>query len=404
MRKTIVLTVMAVLALAGCSKNGTVVQEELREIRFSAVLDGMTKSTPYGIDGTILPTDYYLYVSASQYAADGTLENGAFIANKRFVYDNTEGCWIPANGEKLYWPAGNSTLDFVVFATHSGPDFFPNIGESAWDDPYNEDSYYDDNEVAQGFKDYYELKVDNLDNLYAVKNAQSTTSSAVTLHFFHFAPLLLFNVKESVSTGQIHIKDIGFYTQDYIDARNLNPYLTETKAQISVKMFGDFNLDNRKSSPSGYWSNLTNDSIYSSSFNCGGFIWANGGGTANACNSGVSNGLSEDYYNNDSSYYGPVSTTNLEYGSLFLPNQEQVDFTVQYCIGGVWDDNGTPGDCNDDSWAIEPTYHQYTYHVDRRARWEMGKKYIYNIEFNMNEISITPTVEDYTPGTTPNLI
>ena len=59
----------------------------------------------------------------------------------------------------------------------------------------------------------------------------------------------------------------------------------------------------------------------------------------------------------------------------------------------VTNDKGTVDDPTDDEFMLKT----FTYQADRRAMWKMGTKYIYNLEFNMNEITVTADVQDWSP-------
>ena len=60
--------------------------------------------------------------------------------------------------------------------------------------------------------------------------------------------------------------------------------------------------------------------------------------------------------------------------SLLIPEQEKVNFTITYTVGGK--------------------KFFYTYN-DLRGVWEKGKKYIYNLDLTINEIVITESVSDF---------
>ena len=61
---------------------------------------------------------------------------------------------------------------------------------------------------------------------------------------------------------------------------------------------------------------------------------------------------------------------------ILLPEQAQSSFTIDYTIG----DNENM---------------KYTYDFDSSETWEMGKKYTYNISLTLNEITVSPSVNDW---------
>lgn len=374
MKKYILIFSAAALALASCAKTETVVSEELHEISFTPAVNMQTKARSSDIvDGTALPGDFVIIASASQYSADGVLENGAYFKDVKFVADDPANPtkWIPEGGAKLYWPVGGSTLDIVAGAGYEGTWYPGGIVTNAYDASPFVPTYDVSTNLAQGFKITYSFEVvEPWEYLYAAKNKQSFSGDgSVSMTFHHWAPVLIFNAKDINNTNNILIYDIRFTGG------------TAFKG-------GTFHMDNTKTVLSAGWSSLSGNI---------GYIFPDwDDDVIPACNTGVTHALANYGYDGNNDYSGPVTNSYYEYGFCVLPEQEQQDITISYCIG-------TDLNTSTDSWNTPPSFHQYTYHVDRRARWEMGKKYIYNIEFDLNEIKVTGDVEDYAAPAIPNI-
>lgn len=71
---------------------------------------------------------------------------------------------------------------------------------------------------------------------------------------------------------------------------------------------------------------------------------------------------------------------------MVLPAQDQVPITIEYTIHNGFAANGTTKLNN----SME-----YTFSPAANATWDAGKKYIYNISITMNEITVAPTVTDW---------
>lgn len=74
-----------------------------------------------------------------------------------------------------------------------------------------------------------------------------------------------------------------------------------------------------------------------------------------------------------------LSTTAYTFGSI-IPEQAQTAIKFNYTLSG---DGFTPQTVN------------YEYPLSRFDKWEMGKKYVYNITISFKEIEITPSVTEW---------
>ena len=81
---------------------------------------------------------------------------------------------------------------------------------------------------------------------------------------------------------------------------------------------------------------------------------------------------------------GLVLTTTDQTFGVILPEQQQTAIRFKYTLSST-----------DSPAAFTPQTVTYTYPLDRFNKWEMGKKYVYNITLTFKEIEITPSVTDW---------
>lgn len=324
MKKNLAILGVAVLALASCAKTQVLTNESPTPIAFKAVVSNAVKADAQ-LEGINLGDDYGMYVSASQYKADGTIETPAYFTDAEFlpaavpVAPATE---YHANPQ-LYWPIGNAVLDFVAYAMPTAAHGVAPVATfPAATDPVasivtfaNWNTY--DNQV---------------DLLYAVKNSATTLTNAgaqtVNFEFKHAQALLVF---------QAQVNDPGIITINSITMPEL-------------KVNGDFVIDNTKNLLNAHWENLAPVATKD--------IVAPGADPA-------ADNLGEAL----------TSAAYVQIGSsLLLPQQPRINFTINYTIGA--------------------NTMEYTVNLPR-GNWEMGKKYIYQLDITLNEIIATQVVSDY---------
>lgn len=78
-----------------------------------------------------------------------------------------------------------------------------------------------------------------------------------------------------------------------------------------------------------------------------------------------------------------LTTTDKTFG-VILPEQQQTAIRFKYTLSST-----------DSPAAFTPQTVTYTYPLDRFNKWEMGKKYVYNITLTFKEIEIEPSVTDW---------
>lgn len=352
MKKVLFLAVVS-LAAASCLKNEAFVVETPQELTFKAVSNVATKADAQ-LEGTLLNEDYRIYASATQRKADGSVENASYFTDKPFATADSpvtaastyhamelvEDVWQQS---PIYWPLGGCLVDYVAYAMPTAVhDADPALASGPVASYANAST-----DVAShlAFKSWDTYK-NQVDVLYAVKNGANTTANAgastLPLTFNHAQALLVFQARVNIE----HVMQIN-----------------EIKINgLLVK--GDFVVDNTKNNLLVEWTNLlavpTEDVVAPGETpeddNLHAFVPAEDP-TADA----------SEYLDN---------TTDFEQvgSSLLIPQQPALNFVVTYTVSGKT--------------------MQYEYNHNRSA-WEMGKKYVYNLDITLNEIVITEDVVDF---------
>ena len=176
-----------------------------------------------------------------------------------------------------------------------------------------------------------------VDLLYAVKNSATTVTNAG-------AQTVNFSFKHAQA---LLVFQAQVNTADKITINSI------TIPELKVN--GDFIIDNTKNNLNAHWENLaavaTKDVV------------APGADPA-------ADNLGEAL---TAAAYAQVGS------SLLIPQQPRINFTINYTIGA--------------------NTMEYTVNLPR-GNWEMGKKYIYQLDITLNEIIATQVVEDYVANTT----
>ena len=80
-----------------------------------------------------------------------------------------------------------------------------------------------------------------------------------------------------------------------------------------------------------------------------------------------------------------LSTTDYTFGAI-IPEQNQTAIKFEYTLTST-------------NQAFDAQTATYTYPLSNFGKWEMGKKYVYNITINFKEIEIEPEVEKWVDTT-----
>lgn len=344
--KKILFLAAVTLAAASCLKDETVVVETPQELTFKPMAKVTTKADAQH-EGTWLREDYRIYASATQKKADGTIENPAYFNEKAFDTETAAaGAQYHAWDEDadvvapIYWPIGGCQLDYIAYAmpveAHTTP-----AGEGPVATYENVTTDVASHLAFKGWDTYK----NQVDVLYAVKNETTTEDNAgtetVLLEFKHAQALLVFEAKVNLE----HVLQINQIKMD----------------GLLVK--GDFVVDNTKNNLVVTWNAapVANEDIVAP------------GATPEDDNI-HSYVETEDPTADESEYLDNTADFEQVGSTLLVPQQPALNFVVTYHVSGK-----------------EMTY-EYN---NTRAAWEMGKKYVYQLDFTLNEVVVTETVADY---------
>lgn len=344
------------LAAASCLKDNSVVVESEKEINFKAMTNVATKADAQ-LEGNILTADYRIYASATQRKVDGTIENPAYFTDQAFDTEDTTPtaastyhAWGDTGKAPIYWPIGGCELDYIAYAMPEAAYKSTSLTEGPVATYLNATT-----DVAShlAFNEWDTYK-SQVDVLYAVKNGATTAENAGTetvgLTFNHAQALLVFQAK--INAGYENILQINEIKMD----------------GLLVK--GNFVVDNTKNNLVVSWDNLV--AVDSEDVVAEGETPADDNLHAYVPTEDPTDAASEYLDNTDD--YEQVGST------LLIPQQPAINFVVKYTVSGK----------------------QMTYEFNHvRKAWEMGKKYVYQLDFTLNEIIVTEEVKDYVVEETP---
>ena len=418
MKKTVIILSAVVLALVACNKSVDVQLPEdslQKEMSMKILSNGVTKAGE--LTGISLPKAYGIYTAATQKNAAGIIENPSFFADPfEQLFGTTEDdptgintasaaadtrLWHAGNyatstftPAPIYWPIGGVKMDFLGYslpmADHNTP-----LALGATANTGNDWAVLWDNQltdVASQFTFYdVDTYANQIDLMYAYANNQTNSANggsgkSVAMAFDHAQALLIFNVKvNEEADGKLQIDEIAFYTDDRVDAMRADqvavaggasPALAAlVDADVTLKTFGTFRVDNSRNDLIAEWSFGKDIADATVSPTKKENYKMPAAGVLSASNTTVQAQTSKTVQ----AYAAAIPfITGNEYAqlgeSLLIPEQEKVNFTITYTVGGK--------------------KFFYTYN-DLRGVWEKGKKYIYNLDLTINEIVITESVSDF---------
>ena len=336
---------MALTLLSACNP---LERDELRDIRFATSPHAITKSP---IDGTALPADYNLIVSAYRNLGDHAGASdaaGNYFTNVTFTKQSS--LWT----ESRYWPLDGS-LDFLAYATAGLKN--PNVGivpTAVWGDAGGNVA----KQVVLSVPDNSALFDDIL---FGASNAQTYLASGTPLTLCHAETVVCFAAKSNVAYDETNNKGVTINSIT-LDGAYYSGSLTIVNPSAAG---GSGNL-------SASWSSLGSRKAHIPARVYGGAPCAANEPALADLHLGTS----------------AATFTQKHFGEAYviLPAQEAQSFTINYTIH-----NGKEGNTPVNSSM------QYTYPCT--GNWVQGTKNLYTIEITLNEVIITPTVSDWEPGT-----
>lgn len=343
MKKKLFFFAAAAVALASCSSDDTIAENskvannQPQEIALFAVNQSSTRAA---ITGTTFPTDLHMNVSALDLTNDR-----AFFTPTEFA----KGASYWEGSPKRYWPLSPVQVNFLAIANANATNPATDI---SWTTTGTQGSEAQSVQVVMA--DNYAV-ANQKDFMYAVGCGQVTqTGSAlsipekVNMTFQHAQAYLVFQAKAANAASQnIKIKNI------LINGARTSG--TATIARANAGTYGDEDI-NLNWTSTGYPS----------------------GGTAGAYNS----------ITPTQAAFSPVQDITdddyTEIGHLMVvPNMTAVN---TYDEGGFTTFKII--------YTLDEKDYEYVY-TPTSTKLEAGKKYVYNITFNLHEILINPDVQDW---------
>ncbi|MBO5708951.1 MAG: hypothetical protein J6S01_06395 [Bacteroidales bacterium] len=338
--KKIILSMMAVAALAACTKS-EVQYEAAGEIAFAPIASNVTKSVA-GYDGDtfdgVFPTGVNLYVFANASTDDGTAWTDPYFANALFVWDTdkgTEDTQGTVDTEGAY--AGNPTR------------YWPNVKTLKF----------------AGYSDAC-----NVSDLTPTMNSDL---SALTIGGY---------VQDNTKTEE-GANDLMWFPCDGTaydkTANEIAANMRHACSWITIKVAGD-------AVTAGKWtlnSLVVTDLVHSGSVVCGATTATWTLDTAKA---------DEDYYNAGTTFTDEYLKYEKNANNFIVLPQEPTNLEVNYTY--VSDNRGT-ADTADDITLTETKSVSLDYDTAGTA-WQPGVHYIYNVKITATEILIDPVVVDWT--------
>lgn len=334
MKKLFVVLAVAAVTLVACKKEEVKYTESLGEISFKAVNGIATKAVANPeLTTTEFKDTYLMKVAATTAEKKDYFEVGT---GEGLTFDKgSDDKWhaTPA----VYWPAGQKRIDFLAYGL---PDETKTAAAQLGVAPK-----FDATAPANMLTvENWDVYTNQADLLYAAANNKfkDDVVSAVAMEFQHATALLVFNF--GVSAG---------------------PDITITKIefdQLATK--GSFRVDNSKTTLSTRWYGFTNtaDCLFPAGEDASAVAYLNSGVTA--CTKYGTKAVSGE------------AAKQLGRSMLVIP-QDRQRFEISYKIAD-----------KDDVYVFDCDL--------AKGEWEAGKIYIYDIDFNLREITIAPTVKDWT--------
>lgn len=344
----------AILALAACNKSQTVTApEQPGEIAFKAIVAPQTKGEEYPV-GLAFPQDntYLIYVGASTQVNPNYFALESPWTGKMFSYctDKWAASTTAGTATPIYWPLGGVKVDFLAYALKAAEMDADGDNTNGAITPV-----FDNSTSAAKFTvsdwQVYPADPDNsvddqIDLMYAVSNGKLNSTSPVTLNFDHTQALVIFNFRLYHGAGGITINSITF---------------------DSMVKSGSLEVNNQLNKPEVKWTlAAATDDVVMPKATVSTVSTANTGANAPVADpAAVVN-------------YGVAIEESVTFAQLGEPliviPQEAKNITINYTISG----------------------NTFDYYLNvPRITWEAGRAYIYDLSFNIYEITLDPHVVDW---------
>ena len=354
MKKLFVLSCVALATLASCSKSEDIeAPQAQKEIAFSVATD----KSRAPIEDDKFPTTLSMYVSAYNSVSKDYFKNVAFS------YDQSLTKWKAG----MYWPI-NGVTNFLAYAFTPAADTRTTAVMDADDAKWGDKSGANwAQQVTFDFGDkslcYAPATVNGstvadpmtpyVDLLYASgEQAKEKVYTPVSMTFKHTGAWIVFKVKLK-------------------NALLTNTSLTLNQFKlVKIHKGGKLTIDNSKYPGAQASWDFTNSP---------------------AADYAVESFPQQNTTDNTKGL--AISQTTIEDANTFgiiIPEQKQTAIEFKYTLAST----ASPA-------AFAAQTATYTYPLNNFGKWEMGKKYVYEITINFGEITIKPSVDDWdTPNDT----
>lgn len=362
MKKFFVIAASAALALlTGCKKDITVTPANLPDFQEEISIRSMAGVTKSAINTTTFPVGYDMMVSAYKNVGAHAGEDVSASYFEGIQFTKTGDTWKSARGPK-YYPI-DGTLDFLAVASAGYKTAGNGIAPTAvWGESGN---------VAKKVVLTVPANHEKFDDLlYASNNAQSSSPSGTAMQFKHAMTSVCFTAKCNVA-----------YNAETNTGITINSITIDNAKHSGTLTISNPSAGGGTGTLSAEWSSLGSAQTHVAAR-----VWA-------AANTGIN--PSEPALTGLNLGTTSKAIASYPFGEAYviLPPQGACSFTINYTIHNGFMANNTTAQDNTVEYQITPT-----------GNWEMGKKYIYDLQFSLTEIQIVPTVVDWDNQTATNVI
>lgn len=354
--KKIFLTTFAValfFLMTACVEHSIV--QDGKQIAFKPI-PSMTTKAP--VNGTTMPNDMPLYVSAYH---NDTPSGENYFTGVVFNHESTGGLW--ASAVPQYWPIeqNNGNLNFLAYGTKNAS---------------NITATWNANVASQVVLEVGDNHIKRDDLLYSSANHRtySNSKNGVPMEFKHAHTLVVFKLMidnendnyDNTATTNTGIEIHSITMKDIYYGGTLT---ISNDASSVTPLSATWVLDHKHTGASSVLNPATETAYVPGALKAP----ANGGS-----------------YDADTTPFGDAYA--------IFPPQVRTSFTITYTIHNGFD--SVSGNANNkENLTYEYNCNDKVDPGDPDKVWEMGYKYIYEINFNLHKITISPTVEKWVPDT-----
>lgn len=365
-RISILATISALVFLTGCKKDVTVQPDNPSGYQDEIAIRTIAGITKSAINSTSFPEGYDIMLSAYKNVGSHKGEDASANYFQGIRFTKTGTTWKSTSGPK-YYPIGG-TLDFLAVASagykNGSYGIMPSITWGA-----------SGNVAKRAVLSVPDNSTKFDDLMYAYSNDSPSSTSGTAMSFKHSMAAIVFLTKSNVAYNST--RNVGI-TINSITVKNAKFSGTLTLENPSAgKGTGNF---------SATWSSLGNQKA-----SVAARVW-------NTNNTGTNTSESSLSAFNVPTSYNSLSSKPFGDGYVLVPAQTATSFTVNYTVHNGYDFNG--------SRQVNDTYEKT---ISPGGTWEMGKKYVYQLNFTLTGIEFNPVIIDWNtnnsttvlPPTTP---